>query len=132
MDPEVAARLARRYPVRRPLLDWRVLAVVCALLALVWTGWVALDGATPPVAARVDAFQITSDTEVEVTLTLEREDPQRAATCLLYVQAVSYERVGELLVEVPADGERVTRQVLTVRTFKRGTSAALEGCRAVR
>lgn len=130
MEPEVAERLARRYPARRRLVDWRVLAVLCGILALAWTVWVAMDGATPPVAARVDAFEVTSDTEVKVTVTLEREDPGRAASCLLYVQAVSYERVGELVLEVPADGQAVTRQELTVRTFKRGTSAALEDCRA--
>ena len=132
MDPEVSQRLARRYPVRRRLLDWRVLAVLCGALAVLWTIWVAVDGATPPVAARVDAFRVVSDTEVTVTVTLEREDPALAARCLLFVQAVSYERVGELQVEVPADGQPVTRQDLTVRTFKRGTSASLEGCRAVR
>ena len=129
MEPEVADRLARRYPVKRRLLDWRVLAVVCGLLAAAWIGWVAMDGATPPVAARVDTFEVVSDTEVKVTLTIEREDPQRAAGCLLFVQAVSYERVGELQVTLPPDGQRVSRQELSVRTFKRGTSAALEGCR---
>ena len=132
MEPEVADRLARRYPAKRRLLDWRVLAVACGLLAAAWIGWVAMDGATPPVAARVDTFEVVSDTEVTVTVTLEREDPALAARCLLFVQAVSYERVGELQVEVPADGQPVTRQDLTVRTFKRGTSASLEGCRAVR
>lgn len=131
MDPEVAERLARRYPARRAgLLDWRLLAIVCAALALAWVGWVAMDGSTPPVAARVDAFNVVSDTEIEVIVTLEREDPAKAAECLLFVQAVSYERVGELQVTVPAGGPRVTTQELQVRTFKRGTSAALEGCRA--
>lgn len=130
MDLDVAERLARRYPARRRF-DWRILAVVLALVGLGWVGWVAVDGAVPPVSARVDAFQVVSDTEVEVVVRVEREDPGRAATCLLYVQAVSYERVGELWVEVPAGGDATTRQELTVRTFKRGTSAALESCRAV-
>ncbi|MDQ7992010.1 MAG: DUF4307 domain-containing protein [Propionicimonas sp.] len=132
MDSAAAERLARRYPTRsRGWLDWRLLAVAFGLLGVAWVGWVAVEGAVPPVAARVDAFEVRSTTEVDVTVTMEREDVARAAQCLLYVQAVSYERVGEVLVEVPAGGGHSTSQQVTVRTFKRGTSAALESCRAV-
>jgi len=132
MDSDPAQRLARRYPTRqRRWADWRLLAAGLALLCLVWVGWAAVDGAVPPVVARVDAFEVRSDTEVTVTTTVEREDVSRAAQCLLFVQAVSYERVGELLLEVPAGGEHATTQETTVRTFKRGTSAATESCRAV-
>ncbi len=124
-----AERIARRYPARRPLADWRLLAVVLAAIGLGWIGWVAFQGAVPPVVARVDAFQVISDTEIEVTVALEREDTSRGARCLLYVQAVSYERVGELEVKVPAGGDHHTKQTVIVRTFKPGTSAAAEDCR---
>lgn len=124
-----AERLARRYPTRRNrLADWRLWAAVLGVIGLGWIGWVAVEGAVPPVSARVDAFQAISDTEMEVTLALEREDVTRGASCLVYVQAVSYERVGELEVTVPPGGEHHTRQVITVRTFKPGTSAAAENC----
>ena len=132
MDTDAAGRLARRYPTRqRRWADWRLLAAAFALLCLAWVGWVAIAGAVPPVVARVDAFEVLSDTEVKVTTTVEREETSRAAECLLFVQAVSYERVGELLLEVPAGGEHATTQETIVRTFKRGTSAATESCRAV-
>ncbi|MGC3952984.1 MAG: DUF4307 domain-containing protein [Propionicimonas sp.] len=125
-----AERLARRYPTRRsPLADWRLWAVVLGLIGLGWISWVAVNGAVPPVSARVDAFQAVSDTEIEVTVALEREDVGRGARCLVFVQAVSYERVGELELTVPPGGEHHTRQTVTVRTFKRGTSADVEGCR---
>lgn len=122
-------RIARRYPARRnPLTDWRLWAVLLGTIGLGWIGWVALEGAVPPVSARVDAFQVISDTEIEVTVAMEREDVSRGARCLLFVQAVTYERVGELEVTVPAGGESHTRQVVTVRTFKPGTSADVESC----
>ena len=125
-----AERIARRYPARRsPLADWRLWAVLLGVIGLGWIGWVAVDGAVPPVSARVDAFRVVSDTEIEVTVALEREDVSRGARCLVFAQAVSYERVGELEFTVAAGGEHHTRQTVVVRTFKRGTSADVEGCR---
>jgi hypothetical protein len=125
-----AERIARRYPARRspqpPVGLW---AALLGLIGLGWIGWVAVEGAVPPVSARVDAFQRISETEIEVTVALEREDVSRGARCLLFVQAVSYERVGELEITVPAGGEHHTRQTVTVRTFKPGTSADVEACR---
>ncbi len=125
-----AERMARRYPARRsPFSDWRLWGALLGVIGLGWIGWVAVEGAVPPVSARVDAFQLISDTEIEVTVALEREDTSRGARCLLFVQAVSYERVGELELTVPSGGEHHTRQVVTVRTFKPGTSADVEACR---
>ena len=125
-----AERIARRYPARRsPLADWRLWAVLLGAIGLGWIGWVALEGAVPPVSARVDAFRAVSDTEFEATVSIEREDLGRGARCLLYVQAVSYERVGEVEVTVAPGGQHQTRQTVAVRTFKRGTSATAEDCR---
>lgn len=125
-----AERIARRYPTRRgPLADWRLWAAVLGLIGLSWVGWVAWQGAVPPVAARVDAFRLVSDTEFEVTVAMEREDVTRGARCLVFVQAVTYDRVGELEVTVPPGGEVHTRQTVVVRTFKPGTSADTENCR---
>lgn len=125
-----AERIARRYPTRRsPLADWRLWAVVLGAIGLGWIGWVAVEGAVPPVSARVDAFRLISDTEIEVTVAMEREDVDRGARCLLFVQAVSYERVGEMEVTVAPGGEHHTRQTVIVRTFRPGTSADVEACR---
>lgn len=125
-----AERIARRYPTRRsPLADWRLWGVLLGVIGLGWIGWVAVEGAVPPVSARVDAFRAISDTEIEVTVALEREDVSRGARCLVYVQAVSYERVGELELKVAPGGVHHTRRTVTVRTFKLGTSAAVEACR---
>lgn len=118
-----AERLARRYPARRsPLADWRLWAVLLGAIGLGWVGWVALEGAVPPVSARVDAFRAVSDTEFEVTVAVEREDLSRGAQCLLFVQAVSYERVGEVDLTVarrrapdPADGHRPHLQARHLR-----------------
>jgi hypothetical protein len=127
-DPEATARLARRYP--RPGRRWWIpLAVVLAVGGTAWLVWAGLHGATRVVTARVDAFTVRSDTQIDVTVTVDRPDPARGAECLLYAQAISYDRVGELPVVVPAGGERLTRLEFELKTFKRATTAVVESCR---
>jgi hypothetical protein len=127
-DPDAAARLARRYP--KPHRRWWIpLAVVLAVVGTAWLVWAGLHGATKVVTARVDAFDVRSDTLIAVTVTVDRPDPAKGAQCLLYAQAVSYERVGELPVVVPAGGERLTRLEFELKTFKRATTAVVESCR---
>lgn len=129
-DP--AARLDRRYPVHRNRLgDWRLWAVGLAVLGLAWLGWAASTGANPAVSGRVDGFEVLSTTDMRVELSVERQDPSRAAECFLFAQALSYERVGELTFRVEPGDTPLTRLEVTVRTFKRATAVTLESCRTV-
>ncbi len=105
------------------------MAIVLALAGLGWLGWAAWQGAHPEVSARVDGFHVASDAQIDVRLTVERQDPSRAAECSIFAQAITYERVGELVVPVPAGGERLTPVEVPVRTFKRATTADIESCR---
>jgi hypothetical protein len=106
-------------------------AVVLAVAMGAWLVWAGSYGATGTITARVDAFEVTSDTTISVTVTVDRPDPSRGAECLLYAQAVSYDRVGETRVEVPAGGAGLTTRTLELRTFKRATTAAVEACTVV-
>ena len=96
-----------------------------------WLVWAATLGANPAVSARVDSFQVVSDAQVVVVVTIERPDPSIAVQCLVHAQAVSFERVGEVPLTVPAGTEVSTRLEVTVRTFKAATTASIEGCRAI-
>ncbi len=127
-SPADAERIARRYPRRRtsPAALIAVGAVILALVA--WVVWVAINKASPSVTGRVDSFAVVSDTETRARITIDRPDPSVPARCLLFVQAVTYERVGEKYVDVPAGSERLTAVDVSVRTFKRGTSIAVEAC----
>lgn len=124
-----AARIASRYPRRRQRRQWVVVAIVLAVVGTVWLVWAGSYGATGTVTGRVDAFDVRSDTVIDVTVTIDRPDPTRGAECLLYAQAVSYDRVGEITVGVPAGGAGLTTLEIPLRTFKRATTAALENCR---
>lgn len=127
-DPDAAARLARRYP-RPRRRGWIPVAAGLAALGAAWLVWAGLHGATGVVTARVDAFTVRSDTLIDVVVTVDRPDPSLGAECLLYAQAVSFERVGERPVVVAPGGERLTRVEIGLRTFKRATTAVVESCR---
>ena len=104
---------------------------VLGVLVVVMIGyvvWVASHRANPPVAGRIDSFQVVSDTETRARLTVDRPDPSVAARCFLIVQAVSYDRVGERWIEVPPGTERLTVLDVSLRTFKRGTAITVQSC----
>ncbi len=121
-------RIRRRYPRQR--LSPAVLMVigVVVLTLIGYVIWVAAHKANPPVTGRIDTFQVVSDNELRATMTVDRPDPAVAAKCFLVVQAVSYDRVGERWVEVPAGTERLTSVDVSLRTFKRGTAITVDSC----
>ncbi len=125
--PDAAARLARRYPPPPRRRWWIPVAILLAMAGVAWLVWAGGYGAAD-VTARVDAFTVQSDSQIDVTLTIDRPDPSRGAQCQLYAQAVSYDRVGELTVTVPPGGERLTQQHIELRTFKRATTAVVDSC----
>ena len=129
-QPEVAARLARRYPSAPANRWWLPTAIALAVAGVAWLVWAGGHGATGLVNGRVDAFDVRSDTLIDVTVSIERPDPARGAECLLYAQAVSFDRVGETKVTIEPGGDALTTVEIGLRTFKRATTAVLEGCRA--
>ncbi|MFX4272479.1 DUF4307 domain-containing protein [Propionibacteriaceae bacterium Y1685] len=129
-DP--AARLARRYPPpRTPRQVTIALIAVFAAAAVALVIWIGIDHATPGVEGRINTWTITSDASAEFTLTVDRADPSAAATCRVIAQADNFERVGELAVQVPPGGERLTEVADTLKTFRRATSVSLDGCETV-
>ena len=126
---EDRARIAARYPSRRPI-DVLVFAVAAvALLGAVAVVVIAgVQRANPPVAAMVRQFEVTSPQEVAVTLVIQRTDPGDAVTCSLFAQAVSFEYVGERDVTIPPGTETLTRFDTTINTLKEATSVSVESC----
>lgn len=122
-------RIAERYPKRRR--PWLVPVIAAPLLALtVFWLWISAFHANPPLAADVSGFQVTSDTEIKVKVLVDRSRPDVSGSCLVYAQAPNYERVGEVRLAVPAAAVKVEEMNVTIRTFRRSTSASVEGCAA--
>lgn len=126
---DAAARLARRYPPPQRRRWWLPAALILAAAGALWLVWAGSYGATGTVTARVDAFEVRSATTIGVTVTVDRPDPKVGADCLLYAQAVSYDRVGETRFRIEPGGSGLTTVKLELRTFKRATTAAVESCR---
>ena len=126
---DVAERLRRRYPppwVPRPVLIAGI--GVGVAVALGWLIWAALFHSRPAVVAQVSAFTVVSDNAIDVTLTVDRRDPTRPATCRVLAQAADFFPVGEQQVAVPGATARVVNQKLTLVTLRRATTATVEGC----
>lgn len=129
--PTDAERIARRHPP--PTLPPRTWVAVAAFLVTIgtpWLLWAALHGANPAIAAELVSYEVRSDTEVGVRVTIERPDPSVPGVCRVRAQAVGTETVGELDLIVAAGTERLATLDRTIRTFRRATSAAVVSCRA--
>jgi len=126
---EVAERLRRRYP--RPRLPRPVLVALVALLVAVAGWWLvttAWQRARPPISAEVSAFQVETDTKINVTLTVERPDPSLPVTCRVVAQANDAGIVGEQAVTVPAAAARQMELSVTLITLRRAVTAEVRGC----
>lgn len=120
-------RIAERYPVRRR--PWLVPLLVVALGGLLayWL-WISAGHANPRLQGTVTGFQVVSDNETRVKVMVDRQRPEVSGQCLVFVQAPDFERVGELVVPIAAADRVTDERWVSVRTFRRGTSASVDRC----
>ena len=124
-----AERLARRYPPPRVRRRTKiVLIAVATLVALTWLVWTALLHSTPAVSGDVPSFRVVSDTSIEVTMTVQRRDPSRPATCRLLAQSTDFQPVAERAVPVPPSVHPVVDVPVTLTTLRRATSVTVKSC----
>lgn len=124
-----AERIARRYPPRAlPRWTWIAVAGVLIAIGTPWLLWSALHGANPAIAAKLVAYEVRSDTEVDIRITVERPDPSVPGVCALRAQAIGTETVGEIDVVMQPGTERLVDVAETIRTFRRATSASVVAC----
>lgn len=120
-------RIAERYPVRRRRWLIPVIGVPLAALLVFWL-WISAFHANPPLTATVTGFEVVSDTEIRATVLIDRAKPEVTGHCLVYAQAPDFERVGEVQVPVAAADRKVDQMQITIRTFRRATTAAVDRC----
>lgn len=126
---EDRARIAARYPSRRPL-DVAVGAAVAVILLTIGAIFVASGfiQSNPPVTAMVRAFEIAPQT-ASADIVVQRGDPSRPARCDVYAQAANFERVGEVTLDVPAGPDELTLVHVSIRTVREATTVQIAGCR---
>jgi hypothetical protein len=126
---DAAERLRRRYPkprMPRPLLVG--LISVSVVLALTWLVGTALRHAQPVAAAHVQAYQVTSDTAVSVTISVQRRDPAVPVTCRVLAQAADFQPVGEQQVPIAASPHRIVDVNVVLTTLRRAAAVVIKGC----
>lgn len=128
----VAQRLRLRYPP--PLVSTKVKAAIvtaCVAVALTWLVWAALVHAQPAAAGQVSSFTVTSDTSMEVGVTVQRRDATQAVACRVLAQSTDFQPVAEVEVTAPPSELRLTEVDVTLTTLRRATSAKVTDCRTV-
>jgi hypothetical protein len=126
---DAAERLRLRYPpprVPRPVLV--VLVAAGAALGLGWLIWAALFHATPAVVGQMSGFRVVSDTEIVVTLTVDRRDPAQPVSCRVLAQGEDLKPVGEQQVQVPGAEARVVNTQVRLVTLRRALTATVPDC----
>ena len=126
---DAAERLRLRYPPPRVPRSLVIGAVaVGTAIGLVWLVWAALFHASPAVSGQMSGFQVVSDTEIVVTLTVDRPDPAQPVVCRVQALGDDYSPVGEQQVEVEGTAERVVNAQVRLVTLRRAMTASVKEC----
>jgi Domain of unknown function (DUF4307) len=126
---DAAERLRLRYPPPRvPRTVVVATVAIGGVLGLVWLVWTALFHATPAVVGQMSGFRVVSDTEIVVTLTVDRRDPAQPVTCRVLAQGEGYAPVGEQQVQVGGAEARVVNTEVRLVTLRRAITATVNGC----
>ena len=110
----------------RPLLVG--LIGVGVVLAVTWLIWTALRHSQAVAAADVQAYTITSDTAVSVTISVQRPDPSIPVTCRVLAQAADFQPVGEQQVPIAASPHQIVDVNLVLTTLRRASAVVIKGC----
>ncbi|MFE6055035.1 DUF4307 domain-containing protein [Kitasatospora sp. NPDC056446] len=106
----------------------KVVGAVCGVLGLALIAWLGTSYLLreTKINGSVPTFQVLSDSEVQLHLTVSKSDGQ-AGTCTVRSQGDDHAVVGVADFPVPAAGSSYDA-VVTLRTTSRGTTAELLGC----
>ncbi|TGO04162.1 DUF4307 domain-containing protein [Serinibacter arcticus] len=138
-DAEQRARLERRYgarPAAGGRSPGRLAAVAAAVIGVVGTAivlWLVFGGPGTGASVTGSSYRVVSDSQVTVSFSVLREDPEVPLRCTVQALDVSHAQVGVTLVDVPAGGPRVVPLTVDVTTFARAeqADAVSNGCVAV-
>jgi Domain of unknown function (DUF4307) len=95
-----------------------------------WLLWAAFYHANPAVSSQLRGFQVVGDSEVRVSIAIDR-DPDQTVRCLLQAQASDHAVVGEREVTIPSGGDARLERTYLITTERRATNGVLDGCRTI-
>lgn len=114
---------------RKPLSKWTrwaLLAVAVAVGALVaFVGYRNLG--TKPIEAKQTAFNFLGDDRVQVSFEVSRDQPERAAVCIIRARSKDGDEAGRREVLVPP-GNSLVVETTVLRTSKPPVTGEVFGC----
>ncbi|SEQ17151.1 protein of unknown function [Lentzea xinjiangensis] len=123
--PEGRYSSAARKPLGR-WVRWVLLAVAVAVGAVIaFVGYRNLG--TKPIEAKQTAFTILGDDRVEVSFEVSRDQPERAAVCVIRARSKDGDEAGRREVLVPP-GNSVVVETTVLRTSKPPVTGEVFGC----
>lgn len=124
-----AARYGRS-PESRRRRRWIVvgltLLILAVGLAVAFVGYQRLGRSE--VAGTLAEYRLVDDNTVEVTITVTREDPARAAVCIVRARSKDGSETGRREVLVPPSTQEAVQVTTTVKTSRPAAMGDVYGC----
>ncbi|MEZ5160255.1 MAG: DUF4307 domain-containing protein [Marmoricola sp.] len=124
-DDDLSTRYGRTSPVVRRAIA--VFVIFVASLALVWLAWVAWFQSTPDVESELQGFDIVSDHSTVARVTVQLDDADIEARCLVRALGNDHSVVGEVNFKVTGTNKRMLHTI-DIRTERRTNAVELVGC----
>lgn len=119
--------LADRYGTRStPRWLWWAVAAVGIGLGVAWAAWIAVQ--PRPLTTDVYGYDVVSDTQVDLTLEIIRDDPSQRVRCSVYAQAENKSIVGERTIVIPGSDRELEHHVVSLTTTERAVTGIIRSC----
>ena len=107
---------------------WPAIALVVAIVGIVWLMWSALYHSNPSLRSQLVSFAITDDRSASVRYFIERADSNQVVVCTLIARDFDKNVVGQIDQEIPA-GKSKVELITVVPTRSKAVNADVPSCR---
>ena len=125
-DAYLSERYGKHY---RTNSRWKIPAAIVALVGIPWLLWSAGYHSQPSIRHELIAFKVLSESSIEITYLLERNQPDITVICTLVARDFDKNVIGEVVDEFSANDEpsREVRSTL-IPTRSRAVNADVIAC----
>ena len=117
-----------RYGIR-PASRWRGVALIIAVLGIVWVFWAGLHHANPEVRATLISFQVRDDRSIAIRYEISRRSADSEITCTLVARDFDKNIVGQID-DLITKGEKNLSREVVIPTRAKPVNAAVLNCRS--
>lgn len=107
---------------------WAVPAIFFAVTGIAWLLWAGLHHANPAIRSSLISYSITSEREISVRYSVQRQDKNRAVICTLIARDFDKNVVGQID-DVIEPGLASLERTVSVPSRGPAVNADVKGCR---